>query len=468
MAWLQASRARVVRARDGFALLIALLLMAVMTLLLVAGMRFSHSSLSSTARNKWDSEAYDTARAGLVDAVNWFKRQPVQPVTDFVPLYNAASPQFGDTDDPDLIDPGQASGTPQSGDKPTKTVKNVDKPYLGIVRETLLDPVNNIWARYEVGKVTKLEADKAGHLTQWSIYDQKQGWLPYSMLSKATSDVWEGVQDVTANYGLGPAGSGLVWRIRCQGYIVRRDPSAPASTPYFQPPNQVLAQADMVAEIRRLQLKDYYTALHTLTGGDLTFNNGTNIKIKANNGIGVTWDTGPTFPNPTPLPATITGSSGQYNATANDTLSWSEVFGVPDGATLASMSDLVETDVSSLPTKMPGMALIYLKPSTGTATFNQIRPLNGGGILVVDGNLNIADYSGSLYAGYIYVNGNYYQGASSSIDGEVVVTGTSTMASPSDIADLEYDGGLLSDIRTQLGQYREHGTPQRVIVGTTP
>jgi formylmethanofuran dehydrogenase subunit C len=111
---------------------------------------------------------------------------------------------------------------------------------------------------------------------------------------------------------------------------------------------------------------------------------------------------------------------------------------------------------------MSSMALTYIKPVGGTATFGPTRPLNGGGILVVDGNL-VMDYSSaSAYSGVIYVTGNYTQNSTCSVSGQVVVCGNVSVNSPSDVASLEYNPDLLNEVRRQLGQYRERRSGVRV------
>src|SRR5688500_7118834 len=48
-----------------------------------------------------DGQARSVAAAGMVDAYAWFRRQQVQPVTDFAPRRDlAATPAINETDDP--------------------------------------------------------------------------------------------------------------------------------------------------------------------------------------------------------------------------------------------------------------------------------------------------------------------------------------------------------------------------------
>jgi hypothetical protein len=442
-------------AQRGLALLNAMLLVSLFTIMLMAGMSFTKNASKLANKTKSESQVYNIARAGLVDAINWFKRQASQPVTQFRPAYNLAVPTKGDTNDPFLIDPGPAGGhldpsdTGPGGD---------DKPHLGIVQEFQLDDNQNLWARYEVGKVTKLERDSNGKLTVYSIMetDASGNWLKHTV-PQADSHKWEGVQDVTGNYGL--QGQGLIWRIRSHGYIYRKDPQAPPGTRFYQYPNEVLDQIELETEIRRLQVNDYLCGIHTTT--NTTFNNGTKVKIVAPEGYAVKYTGGSISPATAPTSFT-SGLGTPYKNSPQDDLDWFEMFAVADGPTLASLADFTITDLSQLPMSMSTMAITYIKPPGGTATFDQQRPLNGGGILVVDGNLTIAAGSASTFSGVIYVRGNYFQSSPTAISGQVIVRGASTVESPSDTANIEYNPSIINEIRRQLGQYRERRSGLRI------
>ncbi|HPC77983.1 MAG TPA: hypothetical protein PK811_06575, partial [bacterium] len=67
---------------------------------------------------------------------------------------------------------------------------------------------------------------------------------------------------------------------------------------------------------------------------------------------------------------------------------------------LSNLADISVSSVSELPEKLPSSALIYID---GNAQFTRDRPLNGGGILIVNGNLVIHAGSNSSFTGIIYV-----------------------------------------------------------------
>lgn len=91
-------------------------------------------------------QATNIAKAGLLDALAWFRRQTTQPVTVFDPKRDlTADPIINDTDD----------------------------PAIGIVREIEVDQTADVWGRYEVqtSKVSDVTAERglAGAGTFWKI-----------------------------------------------------------------------------------------------------------------------------------------------------------------------------------------------------------------------------------------------------------------------------------------------------------
>lgn len=443
-------------ARRGMALLNTMLLVAVFTILLVTSISTTQNSYRAARNTKSEAQAYHVARSGLVDAINWFKRQASQPVEKFKPVYNSAVPTKGDTNDPYGIDPGLSGGKLHKDDPGGG---NEDKPYLGIVQEFEIDPVNGLWGRYEVGKITRLTNDSQGHLRNYAIMEYNgSGDLVEKAISDAKSKEWEGVQDVTANYGL--EGDGLVWRIRSHGYVYKKVPGAAAGTRFYQYPNEVLSHIELETEIRRLQLKDYNAALQANTS--VSLNGGSKVKIMAPGGAGIRLNPGGTVSGS----GTVSGDDGGIRVSGSpNALDFNQIFALPDAQSLASMADVNVTDLSQLPMAMSTMALTYIDPpgSPGTAVFDINRPLNGGGILVVDGNLRLESNSASGFSGYIYVTGNFEMYSTCFTVGQVVVKGTTTVSSPSDTATVEYNIGLVGEVRRQLGQYRERRTGVRVV-----
>ena len=444
--------------RRGMALMNTLLLVAVFTLMLVTSIQFTQTSFKASRSVKNETQVYHVARAGLVDAINWFKRQASQPVEKFKPAVNAAVPTKGDTYDIYAIDPGSVGGKlhPDDGGGGPN-----DKPHLGIVQDFEIDAVTHIWGRYEVGKLTRLEPDSKGEKRNYSIIEYNSSGNPVAKaVPDAKSKEWEGVRDVTANYGM--EGKGLVWRIRSHGYVYRRDPAAPPGTRFYQYPNQVLGDLELETEIRRLQLTDYNAALVGNTS--ITLSGGNKVKIVAPGAAGIRHNPGGSVSGANS--ASITADNGKvesWGLLSPRALDFIEIFAVPDAPSLAAMADVTATDLSQLPEAMSTMALTYLKPTGGTASFDVNRPLNGGGILVVDGNLKMGANSSSSFSGYVYVTGNLIMESTSFTVGQVVVKGTASVSSPADNASIEYNNGLIGEVRRQLGQYRERRNGVRVV-----
>ncbi len=109
-------------------------------------------------------QATNMAKAGLLDALAWFRRQTTQPVTVFNPQLDLMTdPIINDTDD----------------------------PVIGIVRELEIDQTANIWGRYEVQstEVADISAQRGmtGSGTMWYIeargiiYFQQNPALAYNV-----------------------------------------------------------------------------------------------------------------------------------------------------------------------------------------------------------------------------------------------------------------------------------------------
>ncbi len=72
---------------------------------------------------QYSGQATNMARAGITEALSWFRRQSTQPVTVFAPRRDL------------LLDP---------------PVNETDDPAIGIVRSLEISPMARVWARYEV------------------------------------------------------------------------------------------------------------------------------------------------------------------------------------------------------------------------------------------------------------------------------------------------------------------------------
>jgi len=144
-----------------------ILLIVLFVSLAMSGLIFVGGLLLESSKNQAETEfravgqARSVARAGLIDAFSWYRRQSTQPVTEFAPILDLGA-------DPPILD--------------------TEDPAIGLMRRFKIS--GNIWARYEV---RKLDA-KNPHLQ---------------------------VRDVSALRGL--TGAGQVWYLASWGAVFRRE-----------------------------------------------------------------------------------------------------------------------------------------------------------------------------------------------------------------------------------------------------
>ncbi|MEK7310007.1 MAG: hypothetical protein AAB038_04240 [Planctomycetota bacterium] len=323
-------------------------------------------------------QAPSIAKAGLFDALAWFRRQTAQPVAAFSPQLDlGVLPIINDTND----------------------------PTIGIVREIDMDQSSNIYARYEVISST--------------------------------------VTDVSSQRGF--IGVGTIWNIESIGYIfLKLDPAQP----YNVWPNRVLAHNILAVDIRRVSM--VLPGEGAVCAGDpaqTTFGN--NSKIIGGVKYASVYSASATAPmilggavvtgNPTAMTQT-----NPYNDEPED------VFGMTESE-LRSIADYYVTSVADLPVPIPDYKIVFYE---GNATFNSSTPLKGTGVFYITGNMTIAAGSGTSYNGIIYCKGNYQQNGTSVINGSVIAKDNVNIQGSGDKAEINYDAGILNQVRTYTGQYR--------------
>jgi hypothetical protein len=110
------------------------------------------------------------------------------------------------------------------------------------------------------------------------------------------------------------------------------------------------------------------------------------------------------------------------------------------------------------------MAITYIKPADGQVEFHDTRwgadakTLNGGGILVVDGDMLVENWSTNTWNGVIYVTGNLTIKSLSNFNGETIVKGNIDFRPQA----IEYNPGIISNVKQRLAQYRERRAPLKV------
>lgn len=257
------------RAQRGAALILwSFFTVAVVFGLLVSGLDSLHaSSRGAATRFRDQGQALDVARAGVVDAYAWFRRQPAQPVGAFTPRRDlTAIPPVNETDDPSV----------------------------GIVREFEISP--GYYGRYEV-----------------RAFDDRNG--------NGRADPGEGVVDVTPNRAL--TGSGAAWHLESHGFVYRR---VDATKPWNVEPNERVAHASVSTEIRRMALVPPATSALCCSRGDRV-TVGARGHVDGVGAGGVTF--APSTGTPT-VTGDLVGTP-TYGSVAGYDASWGAVFGVtPD------------------------------------------------------------------------------------------------------------------------------------------
>jgi hypothetical protein len=243
----------------GSALIMAAIFMLIATTLITVGVKLiSNSSRQSKERMLYVGEAESVARAGLVDALGYFRRQTANNgiVSAYSQSQGAVSP--GQTPTPNTSPLGTLFTYPDQAFWPlnnTFTGQSADsnEPWIGIVNEYPLDDsvtANAVyWARYEVHKAQ--DPTSPGYTPD-----------PYAVRDTSGERSGAGILD----------GDGLVWQIISTGYVYKRlDKTTNAitgmwNTMYNQFPNQVVASARFATEFRKLSL-NMPSTITTLSGG---------------------------------------------------------------------------------------------------------------------------------------------------------------------------------------------------------
>jgi hypothetical protein len=348
-------------------------------------------------------QASEFARSGMTEAMNWFRRQPTQPVGSFAPQLDASA-------DPPVLD--------------------TEDPTIGLVREFRI--TGNIFGRYEVWK--RWDADPDVDRKAWRRQLQ--------------------VEDVSAERGSGTPGT--TWKIRCRGLVYERRDESKSFREY---PNRVIATETLVSEMSRMAF--------ALPGqAAICASQGSNIDIRTNARIdGGPVGVGAYYPAGTGSPTIATDGKVDGVQPLAPTLfyddSTSYVFGVTDER-LNAMADLYLTKAVDFPARVRSGTMIVLD-SASAVRFTKARPLRGYGIVVVRGDVVIEPGSSSFFFGVLFVDGSLTVNAPCLIRGAVVAKGKITALGVGDFVDIVYDDRIIQDIQLTLANYRTSRAPRRRI-----
>lgn len=138
---------RALQDERGSAAILAMFIATSLFLLIMSGLTIIQVSKKVIQTQlTYHGQAVNSAQAGLVDALSFFRRQTVQPVTAF-------SPQLDLLSSPPVID--------------------TDDPTIGIVREYEISDLGHVWGRYEVRtsevRDASAERGKPGNGTIWVV-----------------------------------------------------------------------------------------------------------------------------------------------------------------------------------------------------------------------------------------------------------------------------------------------------------
>lgn len=347
-----------------------------------------------------NAQANQFARAGITDALAWFRRQTEQPVMAFDPMLDASTtPPTLETADPDV----------------------------GIVREFLIG--GSIWGRYEVWKewAGDPDTDRAARREQFEVLD--------------------------VSLSRGQESAGTSWRIRSTGSIYSRPDE---SLPLGERPNVLIASRSLETEIKRLRLAPPGQAAISVSDGNSLHVN-TNGRIRGGaDGAGVYYPQGTGTPTVGPASQNrVTGTpalSPTLAASYDD--SPEAVFGLTL-ADLASVADDVISDPNAFPSPIPTNSILL--GDFSSITFDSSRPLRGTAIVYIEGNVTLLSGSNSIFNGLLYVDGNLTIRAPSEINGAIVCTGNVNIQGSGDFSTVNYDEGVLNALRQAIGNYRLSG-----------
>lgn len=402
----------------GTVLVLALFFVVFAVGLIMAGSESMRANRDKTSVGlNVNGHANQFARAGLIEAIRWFRRQPTQPVVAFCPqLDMAATPPVRETMDPDI----------------------------GLVREFRVD--GNVWGRYEVWKEWEADPDA----TRLEFRRRVQ-----------CEDMSDG-RDMSA--------AGGTWRLRCIAYLYdRRDDGVS----FNQRPNRVLGTQVLETEISRLFIKPPgQAAINAGDPNDVEILE--NVKILGgSDAVGVYYRDVTSDPRrdlggllaiiePTinlDIRGVVSGTSNLVRATLYEDTP-KQVFGVK-AEELRSMASTFVTDRTNLP-KDHLLGVVVAR--VDELVFDTQRPLLGKGVLFVDGDLTIQRGSNSFYNGMIYVTGDLHIESPAEIRGTIVGRGDIYMKGHGDYVVIEYDDAVVTAVTRDIGTYRVSRAIRRAII----
>ncbi len=257
-------------------------------------------------------------------------------------------------------------------------------------------------------------------------------------------------KDITAERG--EIGTGWLWKISVRG-VVYEEKSSTAE--FDQSPNVIVEDVRMTTEIRMLNINPAVDAAMVVEKGGQFRLESRGQLYGGNPGTGIPALCYKETSGGPKIYGDIRGDPN-YKRYADLKLGSRDIFGL-DKATLRNLSDYIsEEGAEGLPRQLPDFALIFIQ---GDATFTMQHPLNGGGVLFVDGDLTLASGSNSSFTGMIYCTGFADFHTPSWIEGQVVSLGGGRVGSGGfDKATILFNRDVLQLVVQLIGNYRKKRT----------
>lgn len=399
------------------------------TLMVIAGRMISDSAKQTKKIEVSGAEAENVARAGLVDAINWFIRKGI--VKSGNPIANPPYSYFDDA----FIN----SSNTLSSDTMDSTI--------GIVNQYALESKSNLWARYEVHR----QLNPIGTPTAVSVDPHAVHDVSGEMMMNTTH------QD----------GEGLMWSLESIGYIFKQ---LDATKAYNQAPNVILSSARMKTAIRKMAVNPpassavIATNLSSIRSGSLgrIYGQGNFCASAVNTGSGPVTSGG------------IFSQAGCVNTTPLADISENFVFGLSGPSDVKSVADFIGTAAN--PINFSGSyKLAYYEgnvtydPASTNVLLQKLS--NASGVLYVNGNLTILDGTNSFFDGLIYATGAVTIGIACEIQGQIIgrngVVVGSTSSMTGDNANVYYGSTQMGKAAQFVGTYREIKTSTKLFQNIT-
>jgi hypothetical protein len=437
---------------QGQAMIMAVIFMTVAAILVPIGMKLVSDSSKKASQQEFSvADAENIAKAGVESSLAWFVRQSTQPVAYYAFGGLTPNPTYTTSWIDQPFNPTPVPGaTDVAGAQVTVVGADTINSNIGLVNQYQIS--GNIWGRYEV---VRQPNEAIGTVTATPQPNAVHDVSGYRVPNGAVAN-----------------GSGLVWSVYSTGYIYKNLNSA---IPYNQYPNQVLARANVVGELRKLAYNaPAPAAIVTYNMGNIIFGS-TNGRLSSQvtTGGALIGYACAAVSNITGKPVTtVTGeingniktSAVSLSSPVSTTLNPVNIFGMTESDIqgIANFTGNSSQGTTLVINSSQGYQLYYYK---GNLTYDPCTTgvygsLEGAGILYVNGNLILKDScggNGNNFNGVVYCIGNVYIGSNSSVYGTIIATGSVSITSSSStgIGYADYDQSAVNQVTSQVAIYYE-------------